>query len=151
MRFLILLAIGFFIGGGATVFGQQEPNYKPTRSEIVTGSDFAPFEEIKKVKNCRKSLKDCAFDAMAVHGLEGFGGPETIYFFEHQFRYKQNGKDVGVFLFSILSREEPVSTDERTRVEFVREKGVWKFVTIGNQTRCVNGKKLTAWSKESCH
>lgn len=129
---------------------QKIPRYTVTQAEIVNADSFQPFETIKKVSLCRKSLKECAFAAMAVHDLDGFGGPETIHFFEHQFRYKRNGKEFGVFVFSILNREEKISADERTRVEFVREKGRWKFVTIGNQTRCVNGNKVTKWSKRSC-
>lgn len=150
MRKLFCLFIVVTVWGSLMITAQTTPRYRVIQAEVVDSTKFAPFEEIKKIKNCRQSLKECAFEAMAVHGLEGFGGPETIHFFEHQFRYKKNGKDIGVFVFSILNREEKESVDERTRVEFVREKGAWKFVTIGNQSRCVNNTKMTKWSKVSC-
>lgn len=129
---------------------QKTPVYKPTRADVTNAADFAPIKGAQKVKFCRLTLTRCAFYAMAEHGLEGFGGPEQIYFFEHPFTFAQNGKTIGVFLFSILNREENPSSDERTRIEFVRERGGWRFVRMGSQTRCVNGRKISAWSKNQC-
>lgn len=149
INFLLLLAI---ISLNCVIINaQKKPRYTVTQAEIVNANNFEPFEKLKKVSLCRKSLDECASEAMIAHDMDGFGGPETIHFYEHQFRYKRNGKDVGVFVFSILNREEKVSVDERTRIEFVRENGRWKFVTIGNQTRCVNGNRVTKWSKKPCN
>ena len=150
MRKLFCLFIVITVWGSLINKAQTTPRYRVTQAEVVDSTKFAPFEEIKKVKICRQALKECAFAAMAVHGLEGFGGPETIHFFEHQFRYKKNGKDLGVFVFSILNREEKEAVDEITQVQFVLEKVACKVVTIGNQTRCVSNTKMTKWSKESC-
>ena len=135
---------------GFAVYGQKTPVYKPTRAEVIRHAEFSPLTVKKKLPACRKSLKACAYDAMAEVGLEGFGGPEEIHFFEHQFNYNQAGKSIGVFLFSILDREQNPSSDERTRGEFAREKNAWRFVRIGQQTRCVNGRKITKWSMREC-
>ncbi len=148
IKILLSSAIVLIVAGAAQA--QKMPVYKPSRAEIVNAAEFAPLSVKKKLAPCRKSLSQCAFEAMAEVGLEGFGGPEEIHFFEHQFTYRQAGKSIGVFLFSILDREENPAHDERTRVEFTRDKNAWRFVRIGQQTRCVNGKKITKWSKSAC-
>lgn len=150
VKFFLLAAVVFIISA-ASANAQKAPYYKPTRAEIVSAADFAAMKPDRRITPCRKSLSLCAFDAMATVGLEGFGGPETIHFFEHKFDYRQGGKRIGVFLFTIMSREEYPATDERTRVEFVRDGNAWRFVTVGQQTRCVsNARRMTKWSKRPC-
>lgn len=150
VKIFILLVVILVSAAAASVSAQKTPYYKPVRAEVVNAAEFTVMKPDRRIGLCRKSLKSCAFDAMATVGLEGFGGPETVHFFEHEFDYRQGGKRVGVFLFSILVREEDSPTDERTRVEFVRDGNAWRFVTVGQQTRCVNGKRITKWSKRNC-
>lgn len=147
---IFFLTVVIIMSVAGSISAQKEPYYKPKQAEIMNAAEYRVMKPDRRFAPCRRSLKQCAFDAMETVGLEGFGGPETIYFFENQFDYRQGGKRVGVFLFSILSREDEPWVDERTRVEFVRDGNAWRLVTIGQQNRCGNSRKMTKWSKRDC-
>ena len=138
MKKLLILGILFLTGTTLNINAQTK------KSEIANPSDFQKIEAVRKVADCRNTLKICGEETLVALDLAGFGGPDYIKYKTETFEFK-NG--VGVYLLTITGIEEMFSRGERIRLSFTKSGGNYRFVNAGSQYLCSVGRTSGTWQK----
>ncbi|MGI8542097.1 MAG: hypothetical protein ACR2MD_01295 [Aridibacter sp.] len=142
MKKFIIFIILFLVAGILQTSAQTK------RSEIANPLNFKKMSVDQKIPDCRKSLLNCGRDVMLALDLLGLGGEDNFVHREEVFTFK-NG--VGVYVSSIFAKDLTFKQESRTRIAFIKQRnGGYRFVQVGEQFRCLQGKSRGSWSKTRC-
>lgn len=99
---------------------------------------------------CYNNLLECGRERLVIYGYEGFGGEDSVIHREETFTFKENGKNMGVFLFTMKGGGDDSVAGERVRIGFEKKGNSWEWQQATTQNLCQRGDLAGQWTKKLC-